>query len=57
LEFKSILPEVKITPHVVFSDRFKGKKWWENTDILHLLISEYNKYVLMSLRISIGWKT
>ncbi len=56
LEFKFILPEVKITPHVVFSDRFKGKDWWQDTDILHLLISEYNKYVLMSLRISIGWK-
>ncbi len=57
LEFKFILPEVKIIPHAVFSDRFKEKDWFSDTDILRLLISEYNKYVLMSLRISIGLKT
>lgn len=56
MEFKFILPEVKIIPHAVFSERFKERNWWQDRDILHLLMSEYNKYVLMSLRISIGWK-
>jgi uncharacterized SAM-binding protein YcdF (DUF218 family) len=56
LEFKHILPEVKIVPHAVVHERFKEKSWLQDISILQLFLSEYNKYLLMSLRISLGWK-
>lgn len=54
LEFKTILPAVKIIPHPVISKRFKRAAWWQDTSILKVLLSEYHKYLLMSLRISMG---
>lgn len=50
LEFKRALPDVRIIPHPVFSDRVRPKRWWDSPGTVILIMGEYNKYLLSSIR-------
>lgn len=50
LEFECALPDVRIIPHPVFSDRVRPKRWWDSPGTVSLIIGEYNKYLLTSIR-------
>ncbi len=50
LEVESIIPNIKIIPHPVFSESFKHKDWWKWSGSIWLLASEHTKYNLTILR-------
>ncbi len=50
LEFTYLMPDVTIIPHPVFPDRVKNKQWWIWPGTSALIISEYNKYLVVWLR-------
>ncbi|CCZ21743.1 uncharacterized protein BN820_00548 [Acetobacter sp. CAG:977] len=49
-EFKNAMPDFFIVPHPVFPANFKHDEWWKYPGTAALLISEYNKFLLVSLR-------
>lgn len=49
-EFKDVMPDATIIPHPVFPANFKHDEWWKYPGTAALLISEYNKFLLVSLR-------
>ena len=49
-EFKNVMPDVLIIPHPVFPAGFKHDEWWKYPGTAALLISEYNKFLLVSVR-------
>lgn len=49
-EFKNAMPDATIIPHPVFPANFKHDEWWKYPGTAALLISEYNKFLLVSLR-------
>jgi len=50
LEFERALPDTRIIPHPVFSDRVRPQRWWVSPGTVSLIIGEYNKYLLSSIR-------
>lgn len=49
-EFKNVMPDFKIIPHPVFPANFKHDEWWKYPGTTALIISEYNKFLLVALR-------
>tara|TARA_B100000686_G_C16775922_1_gene968456 strand:+ start:2014 stop:2514 length:501 start_codon:yes stop_codon:yes gene_type:complete len=50
LEFRHVFPNnVHIIPHPVQPSGFSLKKWWKKSREIHLIISEYHKYILARL--------
>jgi uncharacterized SAM-binding protein YcdF (DUF218 family) len=49
LEFRHVLPDIKIVPHPVFSDNVQQKKWWRFWRTALLILGEYSKYLLVNL--------
>jgi len=45
LEFRRAMPETTIVPHRVFPDAVKTREWWRWPGTLHLLATEYTKYL------------
>lgn len=52
LEFNHRIPQVTIIPHPVFPNGFNRSNWW-HAGIFHLMLSEYNKFLLAFIRIHI----
>ena len=49
-EFKDVMPDALIIPHPIFPQTVKHDEWWKYPGTAALLISEYNKFLLVSLR-------
>jgi uncharacterized SAM-binding protein YcdF (DUF218 family) len=45
LEFRYAMPQVAMIPHPVFPQGFRGGDWWRWPGTLHLVISEYSKFL------------
>jgi uncharacterized SAM-binding protein YcdF (DUF218 family) len=54
LIFRAEMPEFEIIPHAVTPDSVKLDDWWERPGTASLLVTEYNKYLLASLRLQLG---
>lgn len=50
LEFSYALPDVEIYPYPVFPAHVKIDEWWRWSGTTGLLLSEYNKYLMVWLR-------
>lgn len=50
LEFRRLMPGVRIIPHPAFPQGFKADDWWRHARSLNLVISEYVKYLIALVR-------
>jgi uncharacterized SAM-binding protein YcdF (DUF218 family) len=50
LEFQDAMPDIEIEPHPVFPMHVKQDKWWAWPGTMALTVTEYNKYIVASLR-------
>lgn len=50
VEFRRTMPDIRIVPHPVFPEGFKGEAWWRWPGTFRLLVAEYNKFLLASIR-------
>ena len=50
LEFGFAMPDKKLIAHPVFPAHVKRDRWWAWPGTAHLIVSEYNKYILAWLR-------
>jgi len=50
LEFQDAMPDIDIEPHPVFPEHVKQDKWWAWPGTMALIVTEYNKYLVASLR-------
>ena len=50
IEFRHVLPEVRIVPHSVFPAQFKRDAWWQWPGTAQLILIEYMKYLAASVR-------
>jgi uncharacterized SAM-binding protein YcdF (DUF218 family) len=50
LEFRRLMPGVKIVPYPAFPNGFKTDQWWRHTRSFSLVTSEYVKYLVALLR-------
>lgn len=50
LEFRSVMPEIRIVPHAVAPESFKRENWWEWRGTATLVFVEYNKFLFSYLR-------
>jgi len=50
LEFQDAMPGIEIEPHPVFPEHVKQDKWWAWPGTMALTVTEYNKYLVASLR-------
>lgn len=51
IEIERELPDVKLIPYPVVSDRMREEEWWSDAATLRLLIIEYAKYIASILRV------
>ncbi len=49
-EFGHQIPDAKLIPYPVVSEKIKGEPWWANSGTARLLLSEYLKYVFAVVR-------
>lgn len=54
-EFKNVMPDMVVLPHPVFPQTFKHADWWKWRGSTALIVSEYTKYLFVSLRHLLGW--
>lgn len=52
-ELSHKLPDVELIPFPVVSDRLKEEPWWENGSTARLVATEYLKFVVAKLRMSL----
>lgn len=50
LEFEILMPDKKFIPYPVISTNVKLNQWWKFKGSRELIISEYNKYLLASVK-------
>lgn len=50
LEFRRQLPRIEIVPHPVFPAHVKQESWWRWPGSAHLLVQEYNKFLVTLFR-------
>lgn len=50
LEFRNAMPDVRILPHPVITDNVRLDDWWLRRGTANLLVNEYVKYLLATLR-------
>lgn len=51
LEFREALPDAVFIPHPVFPTHVKQEQWWVWPGTAGLIIGEYNKFLLLRLRL------
>ena len=51
VELSHQMPETRLIPYPVVSDRIKSEPWWANSATSRLMLSEYLKYVFAVTRI------
>lgn len=54
LEFRNAMPEIEIVPHPVFPEDFHLAEWWRWPGSAALIFSEYNKFLMARLRLSLA---
>ena len=54
VEFHRAMPQVTMIPHPVFPQGFRAGEWWRWPGTLHLLISEYSKYLAVVTSQALG---
>lgn len=54
LEFRDAMPEIEIVPHPVFPEDFHLAEWWRWPGSAALIFSEYNKFLMAHLRLSLA---
>jgi len=52
LEFRRLMPNVRLVPHPVFPARFKQSQWWMWPGTAGLIAREYNKFVVAVIGLS-----
>lgn len=57
LEFRRAMPAVTMIPHPVFPEGFRAGEWWRWPGTLHLLISEYSKFLIATVSHALGLRT
>lgn len=50
LEFRAMMPDVRIVPHPVFPAHVKQEEWWAWPGTASLIVNEYNKTILAWVR-------
>lgn len=50
LEFRAALPDLKVIPYAVKSDRFVATDWWRDPHAARVVFAEYAKYAVAYLR-------
>jgi uncharacterized SAM-binding protein YcdF (DUF218 family) len=50
-ELEHQLPDVKLIPHPVVSDKLRTEPWWNSIATAKLLLSEYVKYTVVQIRV------
>ena len=50
-ELEYQLPDVKLIPHPVVSDKLRTEPWWNSIATAKLLLSEYVKYTVVQIRV------
>lgn len=50
LEFRVAMPKIDVVTHPVFPSNVKTTRWWRYPGTAKLIISEYNKYLLVLAR-------
>ena len=51
LEFRTVLSDVTLISHPVFTDHVKQERWWAWPGTSTLIVGEYNKYLLAWIRL------
>jgi len=54
LQFHAAMPDIKVIPNPVFPTNFKLQHWWTSPGTLKLLVSEYNKYIVLRCLYEVG---
>jgi len=54
LEFKNINPKFEVIPYPISPTDFNLKAWWQTPSDRDLILREYNKYLVASVRIVLG---
>ncbi|MDG2033792.1 MAG: YdcF family protein [Rhodospirillales bacterium] len=54
-EFQHHMPQVRLVPHAVFPAQFKRQQWWRWPGTASLILTEYAKYLMSSVRQT--WET
>jgi uncharacterized SAM-binding protein YcdF (DUF218 family) len=44
------MPDLVIIPHPIISDHFQTESWWNNRKLYKMIVGEYNKFLLISVR-------
>jgi len=50
IEFRHVMPNVRIVPHAVFPEQFKRDEWWQWPGTAQLILIEYLKYLAATVR-------
>lgn len=53
VEFDKEMPDVEIIPHPVMPEQFVIEKWWKLKNMKKLLITEYNKFLITKIGLSV----
>jgi len=54
LEFRHVMPDIRLLPHPVYPPHVKQKEWWRFPGTAALLAGEYTKYLVALARVSLG---
>ena len=49
-EFHHYMPQVRLVPHAVFPAQFKREQWWRWPGTASLILTEFAKYLMSSVR-------
>ena len=49
-EFHHYMPQVRLVPHAVFPSQFKRERWWRWPGTASLILTEFAKYLMSSVR-------
>ena len=49
-EFHHYMPQVRLVPHAVFPVKFKREQWWRWPGTASLILTEYIKFIMSSIR-------
>jgi len=54
VELSHAIPDTKLIPYVVVSDKWRDEPWWNSGATLRLVLSEYVKYLAAELRVHLA---
>ena len=54
IELAHAMPDTKLIPFAVVSDRWRDEPWWMSGATLRLVLSEYAKYVAVEMRLRLA---